>query len=333
MDRTGKVTGAHRKLLKARDEQRILGLVPVAGNFRTLVIDPAWDYDWLSLAGRAAGGYAKMTLEELGQLDVRAWADESSGCHLYCCVTNNFSYEGHKLVERWGFQHRQVISWIKSPPFGLGSYFRNSTELILFATLGETTTRPAASSIPTHFEPPRGEHSEKAREVLRDRARGVLSALRRSVPKEGPARFCEFVSRGKARGGGGGMSTMTTPFTIKESEITWRRLRVVTAQSSDPNLLRPYHVFLSIAPAPRSRSRQYLLPQLRPTSSTRNSCASSPPEKGLHREHRSQHLTLGAAQQALRIAVEGHHRPQCQRVTRNPRARRHTARDPARSAP
>jgi N6-adenosine-specific RNA methylase IME4 len=161
MDRTGKVTGAHRKLLKARDEQRILGLVPVAGNFRTLVIDPAWDYDWLSLAGRAAGGYAKMTLEELGQLDVRAWADESSGCHLYCCVTNNFSYEGHKLVERWGFQHRQVISWIKSPPFGLGSYFRNSTELILFATLGETTTRPAASSIPTHFEAPRGEHSER----------------------------------------------------------------------------------------------------------------------------------------------------------------------------
>ena len=32
---------------------------------------------------------------------------------------------------------------------------------MLFATLGSTTTRPAAASIPTHFEAPRGEHSEK----------------------------------------------------------------------------------------------------------------------------------------------------------------------------
>jgi N6-adenosine-specific RNA methylase IME4 len=92
---------------------------------------------------------------------VRAWADEEVGCHLYLWTTNNFMAEACKLVAHWGFQHRTLITWIKPPPFGLGSYFRNSTEHVLFATLGKTTTRHAAASISTHFEAPRGEHSEK----------------------------------------------------------------------------------------------------------------------------------------------------------------------------
>jgi N6-adenosine-specific RNA methylase IME4 len=143
------------------DEARILTLVPIIGKFRTLVIDPAWEYDWLSLAGRAKPGYAMETIEQLRNRDVAAWADEEVGCHLYCWVTNNFMAEACKLVAHWGFQHRTILTWIKPPPFGLGSYFRNSTEHVIFATRGKTTTRPAAASIPTHFEAPRGEHSEK----------------------------------------------------------------------------------------------------------------------------------------------------------------------------
>jgi len=143
------------------DEQRVFNLVPVAGKFRTLVIDPAWEYDWLSIAGRAKPGYAMQTLDQLQVLNVKAWADEEAGCQLYCWTTNNFMAEACKLVAHWGFQHRTIITWIKPPPFGLGSYYRNSTEHVLFATLGDTTTRPAAASIPTHFEAPRGEHSEK----------------------------------------------------------------------------------------------------------------------------------------------------------------------------
>lgn len=143
------------------DEARILSLVPIKGKFRTIVIDPAWEYDWLSLAGRAKPGYAMQTLDQLRELDLRQWADEETGTHLYCWVTNNFMAEGCKLVAHWGFQHRTLITWVKPPPFGLGSYFRNSTEHVLFATLSETTTRHAAASIPTHFEAPRGEHSEK----------------------------------------------------------------------------------------------------------------------------------------------------------------------------
>jgi len=44
---------------------------------------PGWEYDWLSLAGGAKPGYAMHTLDQLRELDVRAWADEEVGCHLY----------------------------------------------------------------------------------------------------------------------------------------------------------------------------------------------------------------------------------------------------------
>jgi N6-adenosine-specific RNA methylase IME4 len=152
---------ADRLTKVAADEQRVLQLQPKPGIYRTIVIDPAWDYDWLSLAGRAKPGYAMQTLDQLRALDLRQWADVETGTHLYCWATNNFMAEACKLVAHWGFQHRVLLTWIKPAPFGLGSYFRNSTEHVLFATLGETTTRHAAASFPTHFEAPRGEHSEK----------------------------------------------------------------------------------------------------------------------------------------------------------------------------
>jgi N6-adenosine-specific RNA methylase IME4 len=156
----GDISKVLRLLRVAEDEERVLALKPRAGKFRTLILDPAWEYDWLSIAGRAKPGYAMQTIDQLYELDVKQWAEED-GCHLYCWTTNNFMSVASKLIEHWGFQHRTVITWLKPPPFGLGSYFRNSTEHVLFATLGETTTRPAAASIPTHFEAPRGEHSEK----------------------------------------------------------------------------------------------------------------------------------------------------------------------------
>jgi N6-adenosine-specific RNA methylase IME4 len=143
----------------AADEQRVLKLEPTIGKFRTLVFDPAWEYEVLSLAGRAKPDYAMQTLDQLRALDILRWAEPD--CHLYVWTTNNFMYEANKLVDQWGFQHRTLITWVKPPPFGLGSYFRNSTEHVLFATRGETTTRPAAASIPTHFEAPRGGPSEK----------------------------------------------------------------------------------------------------------------------------------------------------------------------------
>jgi N6-adenosine-specific RNA methylase IME4 len=150
------VNSAFRHLTKARDEARVLTLVQVPGKFSTLVIDPPWDYEWLSLAGRAAPGYATMTHEELLALDVAQWAGDD--CMMYLWVTNNFMTRGCDLMAKWGWQHKTVLTWVK-PRIGLGSYFRNTTEHILVGTRGNAKTR--RDDMPTHFEAPMGEHSEK----------------------------------------------------------------------------------------------------------------------------------------------------------------------------
>jgi N6-adenosine-specific RNA methylase IME4 len=145
-----------RQEIHADDERRVAALVPVMGKFKSLVIDPPWDYEWLSLAGRAKPRYATMTHDELLALDVQQWAED--GCHLYLWTTNNFMTRAVELMARWGFQHKTILTWVK-PRWGLGSYFRNSTEHVLFGVRGDLRTR--SDSIATHFEAPVLEHSEK----------------------------------------------------------------------------------------------------------------------------------------------------------------------------
>jgi ParB/RepB/Spo0J family partition protein len=170
MDRTGKANGAFRKLRMANDEVRVAGLAPLQGRFRALVVDPPWDYEWLSLAGRAAPGYATMTHDELLALPVAGWADDD--CHLYLWTTNNFMTRAVELMAAWGFAHKTLLTWVK-PRWGLGSYFRNSTEHVLFGVKGQLRTR--SDSIATHFEAPMGTHSEKPErfyEIVREASHG-----------------------------------------------------------------------------------------------------------------------------------------------------------------
>lgn len=84
MDRTGKVNGAYRKLRRAEDEERVGRIVRIEGKFMSLVVDPPWDYEWLSLAGRATPGYKTMSQEELLALPVAGWAEDI--CHLSLAV-------------------------------------------------------------------------------------------------------------------------------------------------------------------------------------------------------------------------------------------------------
>jgi N6-adenosine-specific RNA methylase IME4 len=143
---------------KARDEQRVRALAPAPGRYRTLVIDPPWDYGWTSPTGNAIGpGYAVMTQDELLALPVTSWAEDDS--HLYLWATNHFIDQAVELMARWGFDHKTMLTWVK-PAARLGSYFLNSTEHVLFGVRGDLMTR--LNKIATHFEAPRGSaHSEK----------------------------------------------------------------------------------------------------------------------------------------------------------------------------
>ena len=65
MDRPHGVSKAYRALRRAEDEKRVLGLVPVVGKCRTIIIDPPWpaDADYL---GRASPQYNLMTRSNTG---------------------------------------------------------------------------------------------------------------------------------------------------------------------------------------------------------------------------------------------------------------------------
>ncbi|MGP0058588.1 MAG: MT-A70 family methyltransferase [Beijerinckiaceae bacterium] len=108
MDRTGKVNGTFRKLRMAANEARVQSLKVAPGRYRTLIIDPPWDYDWLSLAGRAAPGYATMSHEELLALPVAEWAEDNA--HLYLWTTNNFLPRAAELMARW----RRAVTTVAS---------------------------------------------------------------------------------------------------------------------------------------------------------------------------------------------------------------------------
>ena len=152
-------TGRTREEMRKEDADRVRKLTKGSGRYPTLVIDPPWDHEGLSLAGRGMPTYAVMSHEELLALDVEQWATDD--CAMYLWITNNFVPRGVELMECWGFQHKTMLTWVK-PRFGLGSYFRSSTEHVLFGVKGQMRTR--RDDIPTHFEAPLGKHSEKPEE-------------------------------------------------------------------------------------------------------------------------------------------------------------------------
>ena len=151
MDRTGKVDGPYKKMARAHDEARVMGMTPVTGRFRTLVVDPPWDEDNIS---RSAGhDYALMTREQIRAIPIPDWAE--SNCHLYLWATNNIVPLACSLVERWGFEHKSILTWVK-PNLGRGRYFRNTTEYVIFATRGDLGTRAAGRSTRTDHRWPVG---------------------------------------------------------------------------------------------------------------------------------------------------------------------------------
>ncbi|MCJ2092105.1 MT-A70 family methyltransferase [Methylobacterium sp. J-072] len=156
MDRTGKVNGPHTKLLRLRDEIRILDLAPVVGRFRTLVLDPPWQED--NISESCGHDYATMPIAEIAAVPVESWAEED--CHLYLWATNNTLQLAFGLLAGWGFQHKTVHTWTK-PDLGFGRYFRNTTEHVIFAVRGELRTRAAGRSTRTDHDWPVGANSVK----------------------------------------------------------------------------------------------------------------------------------------------------------------------------
>lgn len=130
------------------------------GLFQTIVIDPPWDWGDegdINQMGRAKPDYSTMPIEDIEALPVGKIADEN--CHLYLWVTNRSLPKAFRLIEAWGFRYITCLTWVK-PSFGMGNYFRGSTEQVLFAVKGSQPLK--RHDVPTHFTANRGKgHSAK----------------------------------------------------------------------------------------------------------------------------------------------------------------------------
>ncbi len=166
MDRTGKVDRAYKEMerRKVREQNAALvektGPLPTVERYATIVLDPPWDWgdegDQDQL-GRARPVYATMPLEEIAALPVPDLAADNA--HLYLWITNRSLPKGFGLLDRWGFRYITCLTWVK-PSFGMGNYFRGSTEHVLFAVRGSLPL--LRSDVGTHFMADRpGQHSAK----------------------------------------------------------------------------------------------------------------------------------------------------------------------------
>lgn len=153
-----------RETRRAENAQKVAGAVDplaVGAKFATIVIDPPWDWGDegdVDQLGRARPTYSTMPFDKLMDLPVDKLADVD--CHLYLWITNRSLPKGFDLISKWGFRFVTCLTWCK-PSFGMGNYFRGSTEHILFAVKGSQQLK--RKDVGTWFQAQRGPdgHSSK----------------------------------------------------------------------------------------------------------------------------------------------------------------------------
>jgi N6-adenosine-specific RNA methylase IME4 len=138
--------------------------------FRTILADPPWQFQ--NRTGKVApehrrlSRYSTMTLDEICALPVEGIAAETA--HLYLWVPNALLPEGLRVMEAWGFGYKSNLVWHKvrkdggSDGRGVGFYFRNVTEIILFGVRGKNarTLAPGRSQV-NMIQTRKREHSRK----------------------------------------------------------------------------------------------------------------------------------------------------------------------------
>lgn len=106
-----------------------------------------------------------MTLDDICGIPVNDVT--APNAHLYLWVPNALLVDGLKVMESWGFRYISNVVWAKRRKDGgpdgrgVGFYFRNVTELILFGVKGSMRTLPPARSQVNMIETRKREHSRK----------------------------------------------------------------------------------------------------------------------------------------------------------------------------
>lgn len=144
--------------------------------FSTILADPPWQFS--NRTGKVApehrrlNRYGTMTLEDICALPVSQVAAEKS--HLYLWVPNALLPEGLRVLKAWGFTYKTNLIWHKirkdggSDGRGVGFYFRNVTEILLFGIRGKNNRTLAAGRRQVNLlSTQKREHSRKPDEQYR----------------------------------------------------------------------------------------------------------------------------------------------------------------------
>ncbi len=165
-----------------RTEQTVKPIAPplpefrgLTGKFSTILIDPPWRFT--NRTGKVAPEhhrlhrYVTMSFDDIAKLPVANHAGDKA--HLYMWCPNALLLEALTIMKGWGFRYKTNIVWYKirkdggPDGRGVGFYFRNVTELLLFGVRGSMRTlspgRRQVNILMTRKE----EHSRKPREVYR----------------------------------------------------------------------------------------------------------------------------------------------------------------------
>src|SRR5690349_8438698 len=165
--------------------------------FRTILADPPWRFKnrtgKMAPEHRRLSRYETMTLDEIAALPVSDITAEPA--HLYLWAPNALLPEGIKVLQAWGFEYKSNIVWHKvrrdggSDGRGVGFYFRNVTELVLFGVRGKNarTLAPGRTQV-NMIQTRKREHSRKP-----DEQYAILEACS-YAPR------IELFSRGKRKG-------------------------------------------------------------------------------------------------------------------------------------
>lgn len=156
----------------AADELLALG----QGRFATVLADPPWRFQnrtgKMAPEHRRLSRYGTMSLEDIMALPVSQVMRPRA--HLYLWVPNALILEGMEVMRRWGFTYKTNIVWYKTRKDGgpdgrgVGFYFRNVTEIILFGIRGGNNRTLTAGRTQTNIIVSRKrEHSRKPEEQYR----------------------------------------------------------------------------------------------------------------------------------------------------------------------
>jgi N6-adenosine-specific RNA methylase IME4 len=138
--------------------------------FRTVLADPPWRFTnrtgKMAPEHRRLSRYETLTTSDIADLPVAAIVGETA--HLYLWVPNALLPEGLAVLKAWGFTYKANVVWHKirkdggPDGRGVGFYFRNVTELILFGVRGKNARTEAAGRRQVNFLATRKrEHSRK----------------------------------------------------------------------------------------------------------------------------------------------------------------------------